>query len=463
MKILIQTVGTGRNPGNPVWESLAQVVEEVQPEVLLQVCSELTHRETLPRFQQACQEQKVPLPQVCRTMVLADPDDVEQIILKLREEFEKLEQEFPGAEIAIDYTSGTKAMSAAVVAVGIGRRAKRLLYGVGSRDQGGRATKTEKVVSTSTDQAYADLELDALAKLFAKGQFLAVRDQALRLLATLTDESLISRTASLALVADAYHCWDRFQYKDAKNRLRYHKEVSKVKQFLTELKVTSPLESLGCEHAGWDAAALDEQKVFLNNCGSNKDGISPLVDLWANAARCCEQGRYDDALARLYRLMEFIGQMRYCKLVGKEFTAQNPTSKVPREIVDQHAPELAENLRWRESPNGNQETALGLNELIRLLAEANDPVGLAMRAVCQMEIPSNQGELGELLQKRNNSLLAHGTVPVDEATPKTLLDLSEEFLKQHATDLNIDFNERRRAATFAKCPWGNVEEIAAKS
>lgn len=164
-KILLQTVGTGRDPnpnpapkppkpdpGNPVWEALAFTVQEIKPDRLIQLCSEKTARETIPKFL----AEVGTLTTERHEITSPDPDDVEKLAFQYGEELDRLRREFPEAEFYADYTSGTKPMSAALLAAAISRGIPQVCYATGIRDAGGRVTQTTGLQTLHTGERQAD-------------------------------------------------------------------------------------------------------------------------------------------------------------------------------------------------------------------------------------------------------------------------------------------------------------------
>lgn len=451
MKILVQTVGTGHVDKNPVWEALAYVCKDQAPDLLLQVCSELTQRETLPRFLTACDELNYKPPADTRTLVVPDENDLGLLMAEIAGEIEKLRAEHPGAAIVVDYTSGTKAMSAGVVAAAIGRRADRFVYAVGPRDVSGRATSTDRALSVGADRVYADLLLAELGRLFDLGQFVAVREQALGLLPRLSDGALAARAASLVFLADVYDHWQRFDWDGASQRIRGHQDLKKYNQYLPPL-CSATLPRDGLMVAGWNAETLGKQVPHLKHCQEGSDGVAQLVDLWANAERCLKADRYDDAVSRLYRLVEYIGQMRYCKKRSFEYRKQNPTNKVELDWLQANAPRWLDKRKERDHGKTSDHYKLGLNDAMWVLEEAGDAVAAEARRVLHLE-QKKKGDLGDALDLRNNSLLAHGTNPIAREDAEKLLELTRPLLESHAKDLGKDMGTMLEVARFARCPW----------
>ncbi|TWT40046.1 TIGR02710 family CRISPR-associated CARF protein [Botrimarina hoheduenensis] len=449
MKILVQSVGTG-GPDNPVWEALALVLKNEQPDHVLWVCSELTERETLPKVIASCKQLGVTPPAEPTTLILENEDQVEKVINKLQTKVDELREEFPDAEFIADYTSGTKAMSAAVVAVSIGRRLNRLLYGTGPRDESGRAIRTDSIISVATDAAYADLLLSELGRLFNIGQFEAVRHQALALLPSLDDETLKARAASLAFLSYAYDHWQRFNWDKAFDLIHSHKNISGHKQ-LVPWPSSIEISSDALFRTRWDVEKIGKQNARLKRCKEGNCPLARLSDLWANAERTHKAGRHDDAVARLYRLIEYIGQMRYCKLRSLKWNTPEPTSNVDADWIRENAPDYAKG----RAALKDKDNKLGSVDTFLVTAEAGDPV--SARVVKEYNMNSHdlyqKSELGTLLNKRNESLLAHGVSPIGAESAAKLLVLSRQILDWHAKDVGQDLDLAIEESTFVSCPW----------
>jgi len=167
---------------------------------------------------------------------------------------------------------------------------------------------------------------------------------------------MLSRLVDLKNASLAYSCWDRFEHANAFENLR---------------KVCAPEFSLNKAFLGKLLDAKGEEK-----------SIFYIADLISNAIRRGDTERkYDDAVARLYRVMELIAQYR---LRGHGIES---TSKVG---VDRISTELRK--KWNLV---HEETvSIGLKKGYELLQSLGDPLG---------EKASTDEELMDLLSKRNFS------------------------------------------------------------
>ena len=473
-RVLLQTVGTGRkpnstgDPGNPVWEALAFVVQKRQPDVLVQLCSDKTKRETIPLFK--CALPSKCHPQDMRLECSDDPDDIEQLSIQYSKIIDDLRQDFPDALIEADFTSGTKAMSSALVAAAVARRIPYLHYAIGPRDKGGRASKTDHVVTLNSQQLIADRLLRELGRLFNLGQFVAVKEQAESLANDIKEDSLKERAQSLVFLSEVYDSWMRFDWKSAYTKLREY-----PKQSCLAL-------------AKWDVDLFGRQVGFLKKASKQSQGTPPtperLVDLYANAKRCIRQERHDDAVARLYRLVEYIGQARLCEfgITRTQNVDIDKLSEMAPDYTKEHLEEKSYEKKVTLNPSATElllddqaelerksykkKVNLGLRDNIAVLCEAKDPVGkfMAERYGLENQDDTSQygGPLKQQLDARNNSLLAHGTKTVEKEVAEALRISVADILKKHLDQMHADsktqkFDDLQDTATFARCPWVEAE------
>lgn len=430
-KILFQTVGTG-GENYPVWEALALCVKEYKPDLLVQWCSELTEKQTIPKFMEMFPQG---LRCKLRIEICEDADDLEELMLQYARQIDEAREQYPESQLAVDYTSGTKAMSAAAVAAAIARQVPTLFYGVGDRDDTGRASRTERHINTPTDQLIAGPLLDELGKLFNLGQFPAVKEQSKFLFDNLmqvenADPQLKARAKTLHFLSDVYNDWDRFRWGKA---------------FATIRDRSNELDQM-LESVQWDTQLITSQYVHLKKCKQN-NFKSPhrIADLLANIQRRIDTGFFDDAVSRLYRAVEYIVQTRIAILLKRE-KEDNPTNSIPRKTLKQYAPETTAGLR--EKPHKPGKINLGMRDAVSVLNEANDAIGVKL--AFQM---GNSGRLKDLLDRRNTSWLAHGSVPVEKKDAEELQEIVLGISHQHAKVLDFDLVQQLKIATFQKCPW----------
>lgn len=289
---------------------------------------------------------------------LLDVDRFDECFQKIRQEI--LDRE--SWEIIIDYTSGTKTMtmSAAIASVLYG---KDLTLVSGERGQNGLvSTNTEEIKTQSLYSAYDKILNDKMIDAFNHHRFETALKQ-------INDIVKLNQRESLLKIVQAYNNWDKFHHQEAFDLLR-------------NIKVNVK-----------DEGAFKRNKEFLGTLVNARDvkEYYLLADLINNAQRRCQEGKYDDALARLYRAVEFISQIRLKKEYGID-TSDVDLDRIPDFVQEKYQKKMK-----------NSKIAIGLREGYKLLRELNDDLG-------GLFISDNR--LFDLLNKRNSSILAHGFEPI---------------------------------------------------
>jgi len=296
----------------------------------------------------------------------------------------------PDYRVVADFTAGTKCMSAALALQA--RRWTCIFSYVG----GERRTKEGLgVVETGFEQAlYSANPWDALGYqaiedaivLFdrhAYGPAAALLQRAIQAAA----EPAVKRTlATFLSLCAAHDKWERFQHKDAAKELA---NVLKNRNDLAEILGSK-------ERANRLAAHLENLQQHLNRVALKAASFPLVCDLIANARRRAEEGRFDDAVARLYRAIEALGQAR----LSEEYDidpSRAPLEKIPEEARD----------RWKAQVQDGH-VKLSLQDDYALLLVLDDELGKRF-ANSILADPEKS-----LLTARNNSILAHGFQPVGE-------------------------------------------------
>lgn len=435
-RVLIQSVGTG-GPHNPVWDGMSHVIDQVRPDLVVWFCSEQTQRETLPKIRAKLSEQGWQ-PTTDREIVVADPDHLEELYREFTELIDSLRAEFPQVAIDVDYTSGTKAMSSAAAMAAVSRDVDHAHYAVGPRDATGRATRTNRVVSLDLSGPVLDHKLRELGAMFDRGEFTAVAEAIDNILPRCSAGKFQDRLKSLRRLSTVYASWDRFQWKQARGTIQ------------------SCHRNSGFKAAGWDCGALEQQEAFLETCRQSPRSAQRVVDLWANAERLIQRERFDDAVLRCYRLVEYILQIRFGDVF--QIDKLNSTEKVPVEVLQDGCPQLLQTLETRGRLNSRDQVSLGLAETIYALAESGDPFGRAAFANYWgegfSESPGDpNGRLKNKLDIRNDSFLAHGASPVSDSPARELLGAVRQLAQQHLETAGVEFDTLLETARFVRCPW----------
>lgn len=292
-------------------------------------------------------------------------------------------------DVVVDITGGTKCMSAALALVA--RRWRCTFSYVGGKERtkngvgivvGGQ----ERIVNTANPWNVLGLEaVEQAALLFDHGDMRAAH-RVLDPLKRNTDRGLARQIATLQQLFLAYEQWDSFQHQDALSTLEllekngadlWHLFPSRKQHLLDRLK----------SHQEWLHSVLVHDRSFL------------LRDLLANADRAAERGRYDDAVARLYRACEMLAQHRMAELGWLD-------SRM-RIALDQLPP--ASQRSWQARAQKGR-LPLGVQDSYSLLQENGDDLARRFRELGLADQDRSP------LVARNESILAHGSTPVGTAT-----------------------------------------------
>ena len=408
---LVMTVGTGKT-GEDIAQALLLSIQQHQPERVIFLCTEMTAEQTLPLIKK---DLDLP-PESCEVHVLPNENDVQFLYQEYLDRIRSCEH------IIVDFTSGTKAMSAALFAAGIAVEADQVSYVVGPRDETGRVIQSEEAFTFPPTLVLAERTLERARDLFNRCDFHAASVLADYYRRTLPESSDLRRLAkTLYLLGTAYDCWDHFQYKQATNLVG---------------KAANPRENL----IDLDVDLLKSNSQFLHNAAREDFCAERLVDLANNARRRLQQGRFDDALARLYRAYEFLIQFQ---LITK-YTIN--TNGVTLSELDKYDLCSETKKRYRHlAEYSDGKIKLGLREGLELLAELKDDLRDGLINLYwkpgswqpgKITAAENAGPLQSWLNQRNNSFLAHGTKPAEEQTVKCLLNEYDQLLETTVPDLD---------------------------
>jgi len=298
-------------------------------------------------------------------------DDLDQSVTLIAETVKELRERFPGAAFIADYTGGTKTMTAALVMVAVEAQDIALQVVTGPRadlikvtdgNQAGLAVGVEGIRLRRGMQPFVDAwrryaygeAADGL------GQLPLPRENALR--AELQLARGLSRT---------FDAWDRFDHAAAEEQLELYRQ------------------RLGKEAGAVIGPLFTALKQLNAAPDSPQRTPARLWDLWLNAQRRAAQGRYDDAVARCYRLLEWTAQWL---LATKGI---NTSDLRPEQIPDS----------LPIAPNADGKRQAGLRNAWELAAHH---LGGEVHAFVEAE----RSHMLDQLKKRNYSILAHGDQPI---------------------------------------------------
>ena len=302
-------------------------------------------------------------------------------------------QGFAPASIVVDFTRGTKAMSAALVLAAIRRDIPLLRYVHSEhRDQRGMVVPgTEKVGEIGTSLVTFRKRLDLAADLMRHCDFGAVEalipDPQSPMAPALWPENLLSEAAGLRSSCEVCAAWDRLDHSRAWETLdRTPKLVAQSpEEFRLDEEVAAWLKELASEPERCDMSGYARWLRSL------------ACDLLANAERRLRDRQLEDALIRAYRILELVGQ---CRLFDRGYDS----GCIPSD--DREVKAFRRKLHRKGSQDFGVDTRTGSLSAPRLivarfLKHLNDPLGQKLATFDDMS-----PQLGAA--RRNHSLLIHG-------------------------------------------------------
>lgn len=321
------------------------------------------------------------------TFEVSNVDSIDCCYEEAKKALEEIRRKFDG-NIVVDYTGGTKSMSVALAFL-----ASR--EGLGLYLVSGVRRDTERVVDgtefSSKNNPWSilwDAKMKEIKAYFDLGLYFIAKATMENFNEELSIPEKRDVSSKICVLCQAFNEWDNFNHSRAWEPL---------KQYQVEYQ---------------------NQIIFLERIlGKRRDasGYEKVIDLFYNAERREETGRYDDAVCRLYRAIEMLAQLRL-----KENYKLNSSD------IDLNSPPLLQNERARKFCEGqrsaeDKKIKLSLVNQYELLYLLDDDFGKAYK--------ERVAELRNFLKFRNFSILAHGEKPVKKIVyQKKAKTFAEDFI-----------------------------------
>lgn len=317
------------------------------------------------------------------TLLLDDPEDLGEVFRKGLEALKKA-KEWEARAVVADITGGTKTMAAGLVLALTGQGVTFSYVGGQQRDAQGRVVSGAERLRVLEDPTYRYglREWEGFRRAWNQADFQASLEFLESLLQRPTSPSEQRFYTHLKGITEGMVAWDLFQHKEAWKKLEEHLEPA-----------LAIAEAWGHGAKVRALQELQEAKARLRAIldREGKPTFALLADLLANAQRRASRGRYDDALARLYRAIELAAEADLYERTGIELRS---ASSYPDKLKD---------LAGRKTP--------GLKEALGLAFEIDTRLGNS-GTLAQRLYGDYSSKLRGLLQQRHSSILAHGVKPV---------------------------------------------------
>lgn len=339
----------------------------------------------------------------------ADPD--ERIILRslsltdAPENYDHLRNiltENPNGSFLVDSSGGVKVMGLSLAAAAFWHRVP-VVYQLGEEVKGIVKPFSAKLITLDNPFVhYGSTELRSIQKLFQSGNYDAAGALCENMRDGIRDLPTLGKLDILQEFVRVYSNWDSFAHSRLEDDpTRRTAEMLRAVQdkmarfglnFADDSKITDNIRFLAEIETSWKGGQRSINERYR------------LVDIYASSQRRARAGKYDDAVARLYRCLEMSASVCLGRDCGID-NLRNPNYHFFEQLLGDRT-KVEENFK-REAdyplPTGR---SLGLRDQMILLGLSNRPI--------HRQITGNYRRMHEekLLEMRNRSILAHGTVPI---------------------------------------------------
>ena len=322
-------------------------------------------------------------------------DSLDGAAAEMRSAIAVLLEKRPHDRFVADYTGGTKTMTAALVLAALDFDDVDLQVVTGSRPDLLRVAEGTQVATTAGVRALRlRRDMDQCLDGWRRFSYFEAAEE-LELIRPAADVPGAAALALATSLSRALARWDRFDHAGA---------LELIGNFRPRVMARYP--------------ALVPTLELLTKDGSKREPAR-LFDLWLNAQRRAAQGRFDDAVARWYRLLEWTAQWQICVQLGLR-TKDFPPDRLPGSVP---AP-----------AGGNESVNLGLVNAWKVVAAC-------CTGPCRTFARKEGSTLRDHAERRNSSILAHGFKPVSQSDWEYLQDWTEDaflpMLRKHAQQVGI--------------------------
>ncbi len=409
-KMMILTVGTGTRSDVNIVKPLLKTIRDSAPKFIGFVVTS----ESKKFAEEIVRELKLPTENY-DILILPDSENLESIYSNINRWMRNLMEShnYSPQEIIIDFTSGTKTMTCGVVLAGVAWGCAGLKYISGKRKNGVVQNGTERFITVQPNTILAHKQIEIGRNLLNEFRFESAISVFSGVNRALLEDWEVRLLDGYITIAHAYDCWDRFMQ-------------NRVDGYLS--KVPDGMKELDCYRVSKNI----RQRLINLYKAQEKDEVTEdmLGDLYNNARRRFIEGKFDDATARLYRLVEMTAQM----VLWRDY--QIKTRDVPEDKIPSHLKgSFEEN---RDAADG--QIKIGLKKSYELLRGLKNPLG---------DRYFQNRKIAGLLKQRNDSFLAHGTKPISKEACQSLFDETRDLIISVIPKFDSIVEELR-------FPWQNI-------
>lgn len=359
-------------------------------------------------------------------------------------------------KLYIDFTGGTKSMSAAAAMAGAIVNVQ-LIY-VGTQEylpyfrKPNPGSETLFYISNPME-VFGDLEIEKAFALFDKYNYSGAREKLYELKDKVPTPDIRQQLTFVYYLAQTYEHWDALEFPQAYEKIGIlTKELERDARINRNFLLMDFFPALKRQEA--ILKQLNELSELLKEKRNleilqNKDCIIPLMfTMYANAEIRRKQEKYDTATLLLYRLLEmieqrrlavhnlFVSKMNYADLVYDlerqphlKGMQNGDRIKILKETVFSVKTEL-----FKRKVSDFLPDKISLLDGFILLLALNDEISVAKSGKPVDKLK----RIRAMVYLRNNSIFAHGLGPVSEADFKKfrffVIDMFQEFCEIEGVD-----------------------------
>ncbi len=335
--LLILTVGTGTaGQHSDLHAGLTATIRAIRPRrYWLAPSADRNSIAMAELIRDDCPDGFTPADEAAGFFVIPNYDDIFDCRAVMRQAIAAAKNHLrPDEKLLVNPTSGTKQMSAGATLAALDEEIGDLVFTVGKRADGVVKTGTERLVSFSTRDFFADRDLRAADLLFRNGAYSA----AVRLLDRYADLPAAAKPRARAL---SMFEWQRLNYAPA------------------------------AAHAAlFDQRAGEYLRGLARDVEANRLSLPVLCDLLHGADALRRWNDCEEAVARYYKALEYALRLRLAQALEK-----TPPFKI-QDLRPLLPPKLINELR----PRNDGMIAPGMAWMLQALAHLGDPFAGACQA-----------------------------------------------------------------------------------
>ncbi len=359
MKTLILTVGGSEKP-------IIKSIKEVKPDKIFFIST----KKSSPTIN------KLNLKNNYKIFEINNENDLSEAFKISSKAYNEIER----GEIFVDYTGGTKNMSVGLSLATFGKGIKYIYIGGKERTKGGVGTVksgTEECINNIDPAEIYSINISKkIENFFNKGKYKLVYDI---LNEDIANNITISTFGIIKQLSYSLYLWESQAYQQA---------FEEFNKFI-KTNNSNPLFKIEFNN---------EFKNHLKTC-TDKKSNGLIEDMIANAERRHQNGEHTEAVLRIYRIIEYIGQKEFEKEFGCK-TDNIDKDKIKERVAIKSNKEINETIESLKGNTGGQQ------KTYKLLSFINNELGKGyMNKEC---------EFNKFGNARNYSYLAHGFKILEE-------------------------------------------------